>query len=198
MLKRENRTKKGFTIIEVVLVLAIAGLIFLMVFIALPQLQKSQRDTQRRNDIARVVTALTQYQTNNNGKLPISKGYVTCDSDKAANIKPNDASTYSTDSSRSGTNKGACKFIATYLNSSSSATNEFVDPDGTAYAIYFDTGTGGTVTSVWDGGNVNHWIYVDFKAKCQDSTTTVTSSNPRDFAVTYNLEGSGSYCVDNQ
>ena len=28
--------KKGFTIIEVVLVLAIAGLIFLMVFIALP------------------------------------------------------------------------------------------------------------------------------------------------------------------
>ena len=38
----------GFTIIEVVLVLAIAGLIFLMVFIALPTLQRSQRDTQRR------------------------------------------------------------------------------------------------------------------------------------------------------
>ena len=35
----------GFTIIEVVLVLAIAGLIFLMVFIALPVLQRSQRDT---------------------------------------------------------------------------------------------------------------------------------------------------------
>ncbi|MBP6924997.1 type II secretion system protein [Candidatus Saccharibacteria bacterium] len=33
-----NQTKKGFTIIEVVLVLAIAGLIFLMVFIALPAL----------------------------------------------------------------------------------------------------------------------------------------------------------------
>ena len=59
MLKRENRTKKGFTIIEVVLVLAIAGLIFLMVFIALPQLQRAQRDTQRRNDLARVATALT-------------------------------------------------------------------------------------------------------------------------------------------
>ena len=36
---------RGFTIIEVVLVLAIAALIFLMVFIALPALQASQRDT---------------------------------------------------------------------------------------------------------------------------------------------------------
>ena len=38
------KNKKGFTIIEVVLVLAIAGLIFLMVFIALPALQRSQRN----------------------------------------------------------------------------------------------------------------------------------------------------------
>ncbi|MBS7346174.1 MAG: type II secretion system protein, partial [Candidatus Sacchiramonaceae bacterium] len=45
-----NKHKKyGFTIIEVVLVLAIAGLIFLVVFIALPALQRNQRDTQREN-----------------------------------------------------------------------------------------------------------------------------------------------------
>ena len=42
-----RNSKKGFTIIEVVLVLAIGGLIFLMVFIALPALQRSQRDAQR-------------------------------------------------------------------------------------------------------------------------------------------------------
>ena len=42
-----SKSKKGFTIIEVVLVLAIAGLIFLMVFIALPALQRTQRNTQR-------------------------------------------------------------------------------------------------------------------------------------------------------
>ena len=53
-------TRGGFTIIEVVLVLAIAGLIFLMVFIALPALQRSQRDTQRRNDLGRVTNAITQ------------------------------------------------------------------------------------------------------------------------------------------
>lgn len=61
---------KGFTIIEVVLVLAIAGLIFLMVFIALPALQRSQRDTQRRDDVSRFVSQLTSYATNNRGDLP--------------------------------------------------------------------------------------------------------------------------------
>lgn len=71
MTKDNINSKKGFTIIEVVLVLAIAGLIFLMVFIALPALQRSQRDTQRRNDYAALSTAVTTYMTNNNGSLPI-------------------------------------------------------------------------------------------------------------------------------
>lgn len=66
--------QKGFTIIEVVLVLAIAGLIFLMVFIALPSLQRNQRDSQRRNDLSRVQTAVNNYQTNNRGTLPTFTG----------------------------------------------------------------------------------------------------------------------------
>lgn len=65
-----NKKENGFSIIEVVLVLAIAGLIFLMVFIALPALQRSQRDTQRKQDISRAITALTSYTSNNRGKLP--------------------------------------------------------------------------------------------------------------------------------
>ena len=65
-----NPTLPAFTIIEVVLVLAIAGLIFLMVFIALPALQRNQRDTQRKNDITRALTAVRNYQSNNRGKIP--------------------------------------------------------------------------------------------------------------------------------
>lgn len=67
--KNNNKVKKGFTIIEVVLVLAIAGLIFLMVFIALPALQRSQRNTQRRDDYSMLVTAVNSYMSSNNGKL---------------------------------------------------------------------------------------------------------------------------------
>ncbi|MBR2542992.1 type II secretion system protein [Candidatus Saccharibacteria bacterium] len=69
MTKVNTKSKQGFTIIEVVLVLAIAGLIFLMVFIAWPALQRSQRDTQRRNDYSMLSTAISNYATNNNGKL---------------------------------------------------------------------------------------------------------------------------------
>lgn len=64
------KTEKGFTIIEVVLVLAIAGLIFLMVFIALPALQRSQADTQRRSDAGRFLSEITTYQTDNRGNVP--------------------------------------------------------------------------------------------------------------------------------
>lgn len=65
-----TKNKEGFTIIEVVLVLAIAGLIFMMVFIALPALQRSQRDTQRKNDLSRAMTAINSYQGANRGSLP--------------------------------------------------------------------------------------------------------------------------------
>lgn len=69
--------KKGFTIIEVVLVLAIAALIFLMIFIALPALQRNQRDTQRRTDVGTFISQLQNYQTNNNGKIPSSSDQLT-------------------------------------------------------------------------------------------------------------------------
>lgn len=74
MLSKRTSTLQGFTIIEVVLVLAIAGLIFLMVFIALPALQRNQRDTQRRQDYANLASAVTNFTTNNNGKLPTGDG----------------------------------------------------------------------------------------------------------------------------
>jgi len=67
-----NRKSKGFTIIEVVLVLAIAGLIFMMVFIAVPAMSRSANDLQRKKDLTRLNQALTSYQSNNNGRLPSS------------------------------------------------------------------------------------------------------------------------------
>lgn len=67
---QQKNKENGFTIIEVVLVLAIAGLIFLMVFIALPALQRGQRDTQRRDDVSRFISQLNSYATNNRGSLP--------------------------------------------------------------------------------------------------------------------------------
>lgn len=69
---RLTKFNKGFTIIEVVLVLAIAGLIFLMVFIALPALQSGQRDTARRQDVGSVATAVNSFISTNRNRLPTS------------------------------------------------------------------------------------------------------------------------------
>lgn len=72
--------QKGFTIIEVVLVLAIAALIFLMVFIALPALQRNQRDAARKEVLGKVASGVTTYESNKRGTPPSSPaelaGYV--------------------------------------------------------------------------------------------------------------------------
>lgn len=68
-LRTGSKLSSGFTIIEVALVLAIAGLIFLVVFLALPALQNSQKDMARREDVGRVVAALQSYKIDNGGDL---------------------------------------------------------------------------------------------------------------------------------
>ena len=41
-----------------------------MVFIALPALQRSQRDAQRKQDVSRLLDAVQRYKSNNRGQLP--------------------------------------------------------------------------------------------------------------------------------
>jgi prepilin-type N-terminal cleavage/methylation domain-containing protein len=71
MLNTKSKDQKGFTIIEVLIVLAIAGLILLIVFLAVPALQRNSRNTGRKSDISRIGGAATEYVSNNNGTLPI-------------------------------------------------------------------------------------------------------------------------------
>lgn len=62
--------KKGFTLIEIVLVLAIASLIMLLVFLVLPSVRRSQRDQGRKTDAGKITAQLEQYAGNNDGSYP--------------------------------------------------------------------------------------------------------------------------------
>jgi prepilin-type N-terminal cleavage/methylation domain-containing protein len=62
---------QGFTIIEVMIVLAIAAVILLAIFLAVPNLQRNSRNTQRKNDVASVLAAVNEYSSNQNGSLPV-------------------------------------------------------------------------------------------------------------------------------
>lgn len=210
MAKVNINNKQGFTIIEVVLVLAIAGLIFLMVFVALPALQRSQRDTQRRNDMSRVDTSLVQYQTNHSNQpinLP-NAGSWTAPTD---NTFPSNCSSST-----------ACSFIRDYMNTGSSENdgkpNNFEDPDGTPYSLVI-TGNWATAANVKsyslgkskiaqnadgnytiqdNGGNAYdaHVIYIIPGGRCVGDAAT--TSTKRHFAILYRLEGAGTYCIDDQ
>ncbi len=183
MAKQNINSKKGFTIIEVVLVLAIAGLIFLMVFVALPALQRSQRDTARRNDIARVDTSLTQYQTNHQNS--------------STTLPPDSRVWVGAETFNCGTNDESCKFVRDYMNSGVSGTdkkNEFKDPDGTFYSLQIDTQ--GNDAFAYPETTMNHIVYIRTGAKCKDDTAV--KDTPRHYAVLYRLEGAGVYCIDDQ
>ena len=78
-MKTKLSNQKGFTIIEVLIVLAIAGLIMLVVFLAVPALQRNQRNTARKNDVGRLGGAAAEFVSNNNGTLPaVSTATVAC------------------------------------------------------------------------------------------------------------------------
>ncbi len=61
------KNQSGFTIIEVLIVLAIAGLIMVIVFLAVPALQRNSRNTQRNNDASRYAAAVNECLNNKNG-----------------------------------------------------------------------------------------------------------------------------------
>lgn len=63
---------KGFTIIEVLIVLAIAGLILVIVFLAVPALQRNSRNTQYRSEASRLLAVAQEYINNNGGNVPSS------------------------------------------------------------------------------------------------------------------------------
>jgi prepilin-type N-terminal cleavage/methylation domain-containing protein len=67
---KAERSDQGFTIIEVMIVLAIAGLILLIVFLAVPALQRNARNTTLKSDASAVAAGITEYVSNNNGSQP--------------------------------------------------------------------------------------------------------------------------------
>ncbi len=68
--KLQKRNTQGFTIIEVMIVLAIAALILLIVLLAVPALQRNSRNTTIKNDASTLVAAVGEFASNNDGAIP--------------------------------------------------------------------------------------------------------------------------------
>ncbi|HEX5447933.1 MAG TPA: type II secretion system protein [Candidatus Saccharimonadales bacterium] len=65
----KRKRQEGFTIIEVMIVLAIAAVILLIVLLAVPALQRNSRNTQRTNDAASIAAAINTCLANHNSQV---------------------------------------------------------------------------------------------------------------------------------
>ena len=190
-MNKSNEQTEGFTILEVVLVLAIAGMIFLMVFIALPQMRRSQRDAERRDDMMMFVEAVKKFQSNNRGVLPgtLQSGDTYIDQG-IFNNSPYDEFTWS-------------GFYHQYLNPGSDVDEgDFRDPEGDFYALNAtacakDSSSNRCTGNEPEEGKMDYIIHINTGAICKDDYTE-QSTNPRDFAVLYHTESSGIICYDSR
>ncbi len=175
--KLKTPNSDGFTIIEVMIVLAIAALILLIVFLAVPALQRSQRNTSRKSDAGRVSSAINDFVSNNNGQLPGGSTGSTWNTDCSTIL--NDAGSLSQYNSSNNFTCGASSSLA------SGAANKFEEQYGTT-----------TMNAVSGQAMV-----LDENATCPAtaSTTPATQSatTPRQAALLYAVEpSSGSWTWD--
>lgn len=61
-----KRSSGGFTIIEIMIVLAVASLIMLIVFLAVPALQRNARNTNRTADATKIASSVNECLSNRN------------------------------------------------------------------------------------------------------------------------------------
>ena len=167
--------KEGFTIIEVSLVLAIAGIILTMAFIALPALQRQSRDAQRKTDASKFITALKEYQRNNRGALP-AKG-----TENEGVYKADDWSTFYAD------------YLGSSISNPSGGSYSFVvlgDKNGSWPVGYtYEKVKAGTSSS-----NVDWYVYLS--ATCENGEPK-KSNNARNIAMLVKLETGDVYCINN-
>lgn len=146
MLKKlQKRNSEGFTIIEVMIVLAIAALILLIVLLAVPALQRSSRNTQRKDEASQLVSSISNFVTNNNGTLPTSTNFSTA-------ITEAKLSFYSASNIYFGTGTPPTTATAGGNGSASTLTTENV--------IYFSSAKCNGTTATTSGASSRSWVLI--------------------------------------
>ena len=146
--------------------------------------QRDQRNIQREDDLARLLTAVNDYQTNNNGKTPFNGG------DMVQFVRRY------IDMDCTG---GATTAYSTRAGAATSFTEcgaQFTDPDQETYNLVYE----GTVTSTKKVNltEVDHKFHVYSRASCSDDEGMVKPGyGEREIAIFYVEEGGAIACNDN-
>lgn len=77
--RRLSISREGFTIVETLITMAIAGLMLALIIMAIPALIRNGRNNQRKQDAAAILQAVSHYELNNSGSMPSACSF-TCTS----------------------------------------------------------------------------------------------------------------------
>lgn len=69
-----KKTKKAFTLIEVLMVISIIGILSSIVLVSISGVTKKARDARRKSDLTQIQKALEIYQTSHDGRYPAISG----------------------------------------------------------------------------------------------------------------------------
>ena len=138
-LKKKKADEKGFTIIEVMIVLAIAGLIILIVLLAVPALQRSGRNTAIKNDASAIAAGVGEFASNNDGGIPTkaASGYTA----NSGVVKMNNAT---------GTETQSKVQASTTVNFGADATAATITPEPGELTVTFGTKCGTAAANKYD------------------------------------------------
>lgn len=162
------RALEGFSLVELLIVMAIAALIMIMVFIGFAQGNRDRRDDARKADAARYLEAERLWVTDHNGIPPTSANFDTP-------IDPNVAASGG--------------IMERYIIQGNA---KFANPDGVAWTVAWRT------PGVGNGPNTPasaSQMLVGAGSTCNG--TNIADGGPRQFAVMLQLEGGGYYCITN-
>ena len=206
------KNKQGFTIIEAVLVIAIAGLLFLAIAIAIPALIRSQRDTDRRRDVNSLITKVQEYQSNNRKALPGIGTATTLFYQAQATTRFQ--STITNDWTGFFNNN----LPNIYYDSAGNFHNNFEDPNGNLYQFsivpcatsevggscndtYYQKDASGSkdqINKFFEAKFPNNYtMLIILNAKCQSSNKVIAAPGNKNLTILYKLETNDTYCTNN-
>ena len=172
MINCAKKKSKGFTLVEVILVLALAGLIILMILVLVPSVRRSIRNNQRKDDMTVLLRAIDAYTEDNGGTNPLTKIKCTKGLDclESAYSYMNTLFEYMGESCKAGdslSDVSTAGMPPTYLAYNIKGCEKWIDPKGDSYAIDLRPGGAAGETTVMvsameiDTGGVNQYIYED-------------------------------------
>lgn len=183
----------GFTMIEVMIVLAVAGMIVAVVLASVPQAQRNQRDNTRKSIAQRLMSSLETYNANTQGTYPFSGSGGTGQPTPAdwtvdckTQVVLNPAQT-------------CYDWYSNYIYNSGNKIINISDPSSGSDATIRYSNKTANPSGVLAKGD----IYIGVGDVCNGSTLSqgqaVGSPSSKQFAMLVILESSGGfYCTDNR